>query len=310
MNDWQVPYGYNEISTVDGIIQPSTVHVTNTGLSRFFQKYLLQKAISQFEWKIPKHWNKDYFLFVLYLYGYISVINTDKFGVICQQCSLRGYDVFYQPTHAVIVNPLIRRTMEPRIGTQCTLLKLQPSYTGIYDLVSYYGDQMALAAQSFGVNTLNSKLSYLFLAEDQKLAKSMRKLYDQMASGEPAVFADRKLFNTETGQDNYRLEQITGTDIHLIQGLLDVLTQLEIMFDQVVGIPNVSTTRRERELTSELAANQINTRSLADTWLERLKQSCADAREMFGIELNVDWREVSEGLPNNAGNVSLQPDAV
>lgn len=149
--------------------------------------------MSVFEWDLPETWNKDYFLYVLYCWGYVAVINTDKFGVIPQGCGLKGYDVFYAPTHAVIANPLLSGILEPRIGTQCELMKLQPDFSGILDLVGHYAEQMALASQSVSVNLLNSKLSYVFTAKTKALAESLKKMYDQIASGEPAVVIDSRL---------------------------------------------------------------------------------------------------------------------
>ena len=96
-------YNYNNGSINNAI---PNAKVSNTPLSRFFQKYLLQKAISVFKWKLPENWSADYFLYTLYMWGYVAIINTDKFGVIPQGCGLRGFDVFYRPTHAVIANPL------------------------------------------------------------------------------------------------------------------------------------------------------------------------------------------------------------
>lgn len=265
-----------------------------------------------FSWHVPKHWAKNYLLYCLYIWGYVAVINTDKYGVIPQQCGLRGYNIFYQPTEAVIVNPLIRNIITPRIGVECALLRLQPDYTGIFDLVSYYGDQMALTAQSFGVNALNSKLAYFFLTDNSKLAQSLRKIYDNYAKGEPAVVADKKLFNDASGDPAYKFEQVKATDPESLNNLLIVLKQLEIMFDNAVGIPNVSTTKRERELKDELASNFVNSRSLASSWLENLQETCQEVSNMFNVKLSVDWREDygGTGVLNNARDLQLESKSV
>lgn len=102
-----VPYLYDYVNCANSIVSPSTVHAERTATNRFFERYLLQKAISVFKWDIPEKWSKNYFLYVLYCWGFISIVRTDKYGVIPQACSLRGYDIFYQPTNAVITNPLL-----------------------------------------------------------------------------------------------------------------------------------------------------------------------------------------------------------
>ena len=61
---------------------PSTVHVRNTALHSFFERYLLQKAMSVFRWKMPLNWAKNYFLYGLFYWGYVGIVPTQKFGVI------------------------------------------------------------------------------------------------------------------------------------------------------------------------------------------------------------------------------------
>lgn len=298
------PFYYNYINAETSQVTPSTVHVKDSGLCRYFTKYLLQKAMSVFEWDLPETWNKDYFLYVLYCWGYVAVINTDKFGVIPQGCGLKGYDVFYAPTHAVIANPLLSGILEPRIGTQCELLKLQPDFSGILDLVGHYAEQMALASQSVSVNLLNSKLSYVFTAKTKALAESLKKMYDQIASGEPAVVIDSRLKNAADGEETWKsFEQNVGGN-YIVTNLLADLRKIEAMFDTEIGIPNANTDKRERLIQDEVNANNIETYSKCAMWLENLQDACKRVNDMFGISMSVRWREIPEmGGASDDGNI-------
>lgn len=298
------PYYYNYINAETSRVTPSTVHVKDSGLCRYFTKYLLQKAISVFEWDLPETWNKDYFLYVLYCCGYVAVINTDKFGVIPQGCGLKGYDVFYAPTHAVIANPLLSGILEPRIGTQCELLKLQPDFSGILDLVGHYAEQMALASQSVSVNLLNSKLSYVFAAKTKALAEAFKKMYDQIASGEPAVVIDSRLKNAADGEETWKaFEQNVGGN-YIVTDLLADLRKIEAMFDTEIGIPNANTDKRERLIQDEVNANNIETYSKCAMWLENLQDACKRVNDMFGLSIAVRWRKIPEmGGASDDGNI-------
>ena len=298
------PYYYNYINAETSQVTPSTVHVKDSGLCRYFTKYLLQKAMSVFEWDLPATWNKDYFLYVLYCWGYVAVVNTDKFGVIPQGCGLKGYDVFYAPTHAVIANPLLSGILEPRIGTQCELLKLQPDFSGILDLVGHYAEQMALASQSVSVNLLNSKLSYVFTAKTKALAESLKKMYDQIASGEPAVVIDSRLKNAADGEETWKaFEQNVGGN-YIVTDLLADLRKIEAMFDTEIGIPNANTDKRERLIQDEVNANNIETYSKCAMWLENLQDACKRVNDMFGLSIAVRWRKIPEmGGASDDGNL-------
>ena len=300
------PYYYNYINAETSQVAPSTVHVKDSGLCRYFTKYLLQKAMSVFEWDLPETWNKDYFLYVLYCWGYVAVVNTDKFGVIPQGCGLKGYDVFYAPTHAVIVNPLLSGILEPRIGTQCELLKLQPDFSGILDLVGHYAEQMALASQSVSVNLLNSKLSYVFTAKTKALAESLKKMYDQIASGEPAVVIDSRIKNAADGEETWKsFEQNVGGN-YIVTNLLSDLRKIETMFDTEIGIPNANTDKRERLIQDEVNANNIETYSKCAMWLENLQDACKRVNDMFGLNISVRWREIPM-IGGGADGGNLEP---
>lgn len=169
----------------------------------FFKKYLLEKVMSEFKFKLHETWDKNYFLYSLFLRGYLTVVNTNKFGVICQHCGLRGYNIYYNPTHAIITNPLLTGILEPKIGTQCSIIKLQPDYSGISDIVNYYADNMAMTAEACEMNIMNSKLSFLFAVRGKSQAESMKKILDKVMRGELGVFYDEKL---KMGNDNIPLD--------------------------------------------------------------------------------------------------------
>lgn len=270
-----------------------------TSLTWTIRRYLLQKAISVFEWTMPETWAKNYVLYVLYCWGRVAIVNTDRFGVIAQACGLMGYNVYYQPTNAVISNALLTGNLTPRIGEECTLLRLQPDYGGIMDLVTMYGSLMAQAIEASGININNSKVSYLFWAADKAASDSAKKVIDQVNNGQPAVIVDKKLRN-EDGSPSWDTFTRDVRQNYIVSDLLADLRKIETMFDTEIGIPNANTDKRERLITSEVQANNIETYSKCALWLEELQESCRQAREMFGIDLSVDWRK--QPAPPAAGS--------
>ncbi len=293
MSSYAAPYSYDFINTVHGTVTPSTIHVQDSLLTAYFRKYLLQKVLSVFEWKMPATWSKDYFLYTLFGYGYLAIVNTNKYGVIPQQCGLRGFDIFYRPTHAVIANPLLTGILEPKIDKQCVIIKVQPDYGSIMDMVNYYAAMMALSAETASTNLLNSKLSYVFAAENKQAAESFKKLYDKIASGEPAVVIDKSLYNSDGSKAWEAFEQNVGQN-YIVGEILTDLRKWENMFNTDIGIANANTDKKERLVVAEVEANNEETTSKASLWLEQMLEACEKARDMFGIELSVDWRTKPE----------------
>lgn len=298
------PYSYEFVNAYNGAIDPSTVHCANTALTGYFRRYLMQKLFSVFKWTAPEVWNMDYFRYVLYAMGYIAIINTDKFGVIPQLCGLRGYNVFYAPTNVIVTNPRLRGTLDPVIDEQCVVIKLTPDYRGLWDMLQYYANLMALAGEAAGMNLINSKLGYIAAAKSKTMAEAVKKAYDQVQSGNPLVVYDSKYKEPERG-DSSLLDMFTqdlGQNFIAPQ-ISEVIRDLEDEFCRKVGLYTVNGDKRERMITAE--TNQDSTYAMAESWLESLKDGCRKARNMFGIELDVDWRYSHEINIEPAGNLPM-----
>ena len=297
-----VPFYYDYKNARNSTINPSTVHVRDTGLQRYFARYLLQKTISVFKWDMPKTWSKNYLLYTLYCWGYVAVINTDKFGVIPQQCTLGGFDVFYQPKFATVANPLLRGILNPVIGKQCELLRLQPDYGGVMDIVNFYADMLALSAETASTNLLNSKLAYVFASDGKAGAESFKKLYDQIASGEPAAYIDKNLYRDD-GTPTWNFFNQNLKETYIAGDILNDMRLWEMKFDNEIGIPTTNTTKKERLITDEANSAIEESRTKAQLWLDELQESCRKINSMFGINLWVDWREDNARDALTDGNV-------
>ena len=283
------PVFYDHQNAYNSTRSPSTMHSSDTWLQWYFRRYLLQKAIAVFKWDLPKLWAKNYFLYVLYCWGYIAVVNTDKFGVICQACSLSGYDLYYQPNKATIANQLLRGILNPVIDKQCTLIRLQPDYGGIMDKINFYADMLALSAETAGTNLFNSKLSYVFAANSKSAAESSKKMYDKVASGEPVVVIDKDLFN-EDGSPNWLMFNQDLKGSYIAGDIMEDMRKWELKFCSDLGIPNSNTDKKERLIVPEVESNNVEVKLWADLALESLKEGCKKTEDMFGIKISVDWR--------------------
>ena len=293
------PYSYNIENVYNSVVNPSTVHYIDNGTAKFYTRYFLQKAMSVFKWELPELWDKDYFLYTLYTWGFIAVLNTDKFGVIPQQCTLTGYNLFYAPKRITVTNPIMPETIERDIDKDCVLLKLTPDYAGILDLIYFYASKMALASSALNVNLLNSKLAYLFTAKNKSVAESFKKMYDQIASGEPASIIDRNLLDPD-GNKTWDFFSQNLQQNYIASDILTDMRKIEQQFDTDIGIPNANTDKRERLITDEVNANNVETATRCELWLEELKKGCEKVKTMFDVDISVDWRV----KPNESNDIN------
>jgi len=285
-----LPVNYEFINQYNAVRSPSTVHCRNTALVEYYTRYLFQKVISVFKFEnLPDWWAENYFKYVLFGYGVVAVINTDRYGVICQDCGLSGYNVFYQPTTAIIANPHLPGIKEQTIGENCEIIKLQPDYGNVMDLVTTYADLMALALETTGANLLNSKLSFVFFAQNKTAAESFKKLYDRIASAEPMSVIDKNLL-LEDGTPAWQMFTQNVGQNYVTDKLLNDMKTLEDQFNTVIGVPNANTQKRERMIMDEVNANNVDTQSRVNLWLETMDRDIKKVNEMFGLNIKVSYR--------------------
>ena len=286
-----MPYSHNQIEVLTSTgPQPSVVHINNTALFRYFQRQFLLKALSVFKFGLPDWWDNTLFLYALFGAGYVSVINTDLYGIVPQPCTLYGMGVQYEPTRALIANPVLDREYNLIIGRQCALVKLSPDYLGLMDTVNFYAREAAATVEALEINLLNSKLSYVFGAEDKKAAETLKRVFDKIQAGELAAFTDARLVNDQ-GKPAWTLfTQDVGKNL-IADKLLEILRRMEAAFCNAVGIPsNLAQTKKERVVTAEVEANDVETAAAPSLWLDTIRQGLDQVKRLYGLEITVDWR--------------------
>lgn len=307
-----IPVSTQKLNEISSSVVPGGLNIGNTEIAYFFRKYLFQKAVAQFKPTIPDYWPENLYMYLIFGRGYVSIFNTPQFGNIYTECGLSGYDVFYQPTESIVANPLLPGIHRLKIGKDCAVLRLQPTYTGIADICRFYGDLMALAARTATTNLYNSQLSFVFAAGNKADAETWKKLYQKISSGEPAVVTDKNMFiKDESGKllPMWQMFQQNVGQNYIVSDILSDMRKIEAMFDAEVGIPNANTDKKERLIGDEVNANNISTYSNMSMWLESLQRGCEQAHKILGMtkdQLWFDWRfppQAGEGGEDNAGDI-------
>ena len=292
------PFYYEAANSIYAEISPSRLQVENNALRQFFTRYLWQDVYAVIKWTLPEYWSEGYFKWCIYVAGVCGIINTDKFGVIPQNCTLGGYTVQYQPAYITVSNPLLRNTMNLEIGKNCEIIYPNVDYQGLADIVGYYADILSIAYESLGMNIWNSKLSYVFAGGSKGIMKSYQTMYDNISKGNPAVFVDDELMKTMTGRPAWEAFDTNVGGNFIADKLVDVINTIFDMFHTDIGIPNANTDKKERLVKDEVNANNIETGIKTESMIERMQKQVEKVRKMFHIsneELNCEWGYAQNG---------------
>lgn len=305
------PFFYDYINRDWGMQSPSTVHCKNTCLSTMFQRYLFQRAMSVFKWKLPEEINPYYFKWCINTFGFIGLFNTKQFGHCAMFGGFEGYDLYYYPKYMLFNSPVFEKTIKREINKDCVLLNLKGDFTGFWDLTSFYADQLALLFEDAGVSMVNMKLTNVFACDNKSAAESFKRMFDHIATGEPANFVDRNLFNDD-GTPRWLNFQNSLSENYVIDKLLVDVRKIINLFDIEIGIPSINTEKKERMVVSEAEGTYDEARSRAEMWLEDLKKECKKAKKLLDFDIDVEFRSKkgdengSQSKPVNMGSVPVR----
>lgn len=310
-----IPIFYDYQNAMSATFNPLATYDLNNNTTRYFARYLLQKAISVLEFdNLPETWNKPYMLYALACFGYFGVVDAgSEYGVIPQFCTLSGYNIYFQPRTILISNPLLPGLQGKQlvIGNDCEIVKLMPDYGCLMDLIYKYATEYALTTQSFDVSVINSKISYVFSAANSKVAESLKKMVDQIQEGHPGVFIDKELLNPD-GTRSWESIFNDGRGSTVINELLNAMEKLDARFNTEIGIPNVNISKASGVSDAEVNANNIDTTAKIGLWVETINDDLKRVNQMFGLNVSCKYRyesEVSEDADesnlNGNGDVQL-----
>ena len=106
---------------------------------------------------------------------------------------------------------------------------------------------------------------------------------------------DKQLFKEDGTQVWNAFQQNIGQN-YIVDKVLGDMRKIESQFATDVGIPNTNLDKKERMITDEVNANNIETITRCELWLEQLKKSAEETKAMFGINVSVDWRHDQEEM--------------
>lgn len=283
-----LPLNYKEINIINGTYIPSQVKSYNNQQFCLWQRALFQRACSVIKIELPKDWMKhlDLMYWTLFTRGFCGVGYLPEVGKWFNPVSLTGYDFYYAPTKAILANPALKdSSKELEIGRDVEILKLTPDYMGIWDVISYYAEKLATMDVAINTAIINTKFAYVVGAKNKAAAEVLKKLFDKVNSGEPAVFFDKKLANDGTDQDEpwQALFRDNLKQSYIITDLLRDFQTIINDFDTEIGIPTLPYEKKERLVADEANSKQIDAQSRSIIWYEELKRTSEICNEFLGL---------------------------
>lgn len=274
--------------------------LSNERLQLEYKTWCLKKLFGAFEFSgVPDEWDYDYMLTNLFIHGYIAITDTSA-GVVPLRCGITGIDIFDHPTRAIFANAVLgnfeRNLYGDNPATDCALVKIQYDFMGVMPVVDRYAALLALCDNSIAVNLRNSKVAFIGLVSSKQQAATFEKLYRDIDSGKPAVYAKKGAdLTTDDIYYNHVRETYIANDVQLLKQSIknDFLTE--------VGLNNANTDKRERLIVDEVNANNDEVQANVQHWLDNIREGLKRANALFGLNLSVKLRKF-DGEKGGADN--------
>lgn len=258
--------------------------ILNNLTYRQYLNRLTELAISMFEWKnLPKTVDARYLELHLFETGCMVYFKDEVIGDLCLDCIVNGrLDVYG--------NPLLRRAYSGYNNYQ-KLLKYNNSViiwnnylhsNSILD-VEMFARRLYNIDRIIDINA-NAQKTPVLLQGSEKQRLTLLNLYKEYDGNAPFIFGDKNL-------DINALKALSTNAPYVCDKLYQLKTQIWNEALTYLGISNINIQKKERLITDEVTRNQGGTIASRYSRLETRRQAVKKINEMFGTNIEVNYRE-------------------
>lgn len=248
---------------------------------------LTELAISMFEWKnLPDSVDARFLELTLFGDGQAVFFRDDDLDENGRFLALRstmngGFDVYGIP---------LRRRAFAVNGYQKDLtdkdsVLIYNNYLHLNSMldVEMFSRRLYNLDRAIDVNANAQKTPILLQCDETELL-SLKNLYKKYEGNEPFIFGAK-------GLDINGIKCIQTGAPYVSDKLYELKTQIWSEALTYLGISNVNTVKKERMITDEVLRNNGGTIASRYSRLESRKQACRKINEMFGLNIDVEYRE-------------------
>jgi hypothetical protein len=249
-----------------------------------------------FEWKnLPPTVDERFLELTLYTDGMAVFFKDDDIGELALQCMITGdLDVYRTPKErqAYSANGFHKMLDD----SNSVLIFNNYLRTNTMTDIELYAKRLTNIERTIDVNINAQKTPVLVRASETQRA-TMLALYKQYDGNEPYIFGDKNLdMNGLT---------VLKTDAPFVS---DRLMQLKFQIWNealtLLGISNVNMHKKERLLNDEVTRNMGSTVASRYSRLQMRKQACDKINKMFGLDIDVNYRDDIEVMDMEMENGS------
>jgi hypothetical protein len=244
---------------------------------------LTELSISMFEWKnLPDTIDPRFLELTLFSDGMSVFFRDEALGDLALQCMISGQlDVYRIPINRVAyATNGYRRNLD---NTNSVIIFNNMLHTNSMLDVEMFSRRLYNLDRAIDVNA-NAQKTPVLIQCDENQRLTMKNLYEQYDGNQPFIFGDKAL--------NTNGLKVLKTDApYVADRLYELKTQIWNEALTYLGISNTNIMKKERMITDEVQRNQGGVIASRYSRLDSRKQACKKINEMFGLNIDVEYRE-------------------
>ena len=266
--------------------------MNNATYMQYFNR-LMELSVSMFEWKnLPSTCDVRYLELALFMNGS---------AVFFQDDILEDYvalDVICSGRLDVYGNPVLRRAYS-RYNNYQKLLKGNNSViiwnnylrtNSVLD-VEMFAKRLYNLDRIIDVNA-NAQKTPILIKCDETQRLTMLNVYKEYDGNSPVIFGDKAL-------NSNGLEVLSTGAPYVADKIYQLKTQIWNEALTYLGISNINVQKKERLITDEVTRNQGGTIASRYSRLESRREAVRKINEMFGLNIEVNYREDFQQIGEN-----------
>ena len=258
--------------------------IFNNGTYGFYLSRLMELAISMFEWKnLPDSIDPRFLELTLFSDGQAVWFKDDEMDMyLALQVIINGrLDVYRVPIkrRAFAVNGY-QKNLDNK---NSVIIYNNFLRTNSYQMCVLYAKKLYALDRIIDVNT-NAQKTPVLIAVDENQRLTAENVYQKWDGNQPVIYGDKAL--------DPNMIRVLKTDAPYVS---DKIYQLKTQYWNealtYLGISNLNVQKKERLVSDEVVRSQGGTIASRYSRLEARREACRKINAMFGLNIDVDYRE-------------------
>ena len=201
----------------------------------------------------------------------------------------------YDFTQATIANPALNISKTYTDGEDCVIVRNDPLYMGVYEILRRYCSIMAEGNLSLYMwASFGSRLTAAISAQDDDTRKSANQFIADIIRGEYSTIAESDFF------DGVKVSPLSGTGNGGILPLLEMLQYTQAELYKAFGLSSNNNRKREALSSEETSTDDAILLPFIDVMLEEREEGIDKVNKLFGTNIKVrkasSWKLVEEEM--------------